>query len=126
MHTALVDGDIGVHYTTNKLAVLIVSSGQLNPESWVQPFYATPPGVDALRGFLLGSGVGTGALGNDTAFVFDVRCLEIVPGGVDANGANRLKEALPLNALVARVKDAGNPGDIGVAIQVVRTYFGVP
>lgn len=124
--TGSLAGAIGVHYTSKVAAFLIISSRKLNPMSWVQPFPATPDGLNQLTGFLLGGGLGTGAIGKDQTFIFDIRGMEVAPGGLDVNGGVKLKDEVPLTKLIAPIDDSGAPDKVDEAILKVKAYFGIP
>jgi hypothetical protein len=124
--SGFIEEEIGAHYTSNPAALLILSSKKLNAMSWVQPFPATPEGIDRLKAFLLGGGSGTGAVGTDQTLIFDIRGFEVSPGGIDVNGGIKLQDEVPLARLIAQVDDAGHPDKVDEALAKVKAYFGIP
>jgi hypothetical protein len=126
MSTASVQEEIGAFHTGNANWLLIRAGGTM-ASNWLQPFFATPAGIQMLRVFLLAAGLGTGAAIVQVSVVLDIRGIAIATvGGTDPNGGIRVIEAIPASKIITHVDDPGEPTKVDVAIDTVKRYFGVP
>jgi hypothetical protein len=106
---------------------LLIQTGGTGANNWLQPFDATPAGIQMLERFLLAAGLGTGAAIVQVSVVVDIRGTTLpTVGGTDPNGGIRVIEAIPASKIIAHVDDPGEPTQVAKAILTVKQYFGVP
>lgn len=113
-------------FHTGKLNWKLIQVNGVMANNWLQPFFATPAGIQLLEKFLLDAGLGTGAAIVEVSVVLDIRGLTIASGGFDVNGGIKISEAVPPSQVVATVDDPGEPTKVAMAILTVKKYFGVP